>query len=130
MFVTITRSSSCDAYVGSVLTSEEYNTRGTLVSGLTYRDVQSIDVFEGTVSPRSSFKISNAVAKLKSCQEYSRRKVVVQTVAPPSSVQNLPRALTDPSSRESLDNLEAEKLVQSQLKGSSHRGSTFLDPCH
>ena len=35
---------------GRILTPEEYNTRGTLVSGLTYRDVQSIDIFEGTVS--------------------------------------------------------------------------------
>ena len=33
-----------------LLFSEDYTTRGTLVRGLTYNDVNALDIFEGTAS--------------------------------------------------------------------------------
>ncbi|KAK8850714.1 hypothetical protein IAR55_004634 [Kwoniella newhampshirensis] len=76
-----------------VLTSEEVNTRGTLVRGLTYADVNALDLFEGT--------------------EYSRTCLPVQALTSPSTINRLPEALANPTSRVRLDNLEAEKAVKS-----------------
>lgn len=43
----------------------------------------------------------------------------MQALTPPSSVHDLPSALTDPESRQDLDNVEADKVVQSQISGSN-----------
>ncbi|WWD07144.1 hypothetical protein V865_005241 [Kwoniella europaea PYCC6329] len=76
---------------GDVLTSEEVNVRGTLVKGLTYKDVNLLDIYEGI--------------------EYLRDKLPVQALSPPTATSSLAQAISDPTSRVSLDNLEAEKTV-------------------
>nr|XP_018259566.1 uncharacterized protein I303_07634 [Kwoniella dejecticola CBS 10117]OBR81724.1 hypothetical protein I303_07634 [Kwoniella dejecticola CBS 10117] len=64
---------------GDVLTSEEVNVRGTLVKGLTYTDVNALDLYEGI--------------------EYTRDKLPVQALSPPSDISSLAKAIADPTSR-------------------------------
>lgn len=42
-----------DKIMDQPLKEEEYNTRGTFVSGLTVMDVRALDIFEGDVSDPS-----------------------------------------------------------------------------
>ncbi|WRT70899.1 uncharacterized protein IL334_007898 [Kwoniella shivajii] len=89
---------------GDILTSEEVNVRGTLVKGLTYADVNALDIYEGI--------------------EYTREKVVIQALTAPSSIPSLSKAISDPTSRVALDNLEAEKTVNKIRPGAGTQ-STF-----
>ncbi|WVF67835.1 hypothetical protein IAT40_002596 [Kwoniella sp. CBS 6097] len=98
---------------GDVLMSEEVNTRGTLVKGLSYADINALDIFEGT--------------------EYSRVKVPVQALTRAATIDKLPPALSNPTTRVALDNLEAEKAVNhfkagSEVQDASGKAkSKFLD---
>ncbi|WWC92518.1 uncharacterized protein L201_007477 [Kwoniella dendrophila CBS 6074] len=91
---------------GDVLTSEEVNVRGTLVKGLKYEDVNALDIYEGI--------------------EYSRDKLPVQALSPPSDVSSLAKAISNPETRVSLDNLEAEKTVNTLKAGSGVKESSGL----
>ncbi|KAL7420902.1 hypothetical protein Q5752_004856 [Cryptotrichosporon argae] len=54
--------------------------RGTLVLGLTYKDMSALDIFEGT--------------------QYARAKVAVKTLGPARTVRGLTAELADPAERE------------------------------
>ncbi|WVQ86188.1 hypothetical protein IAT38_008356 [Cryptococcus sp. DSM 104549] len=68
---------------GKAPSPEELNTRGTLVRGLSYTDVNALDLFEGT--------------------EYSRIRLPIRTLTSPAPISNLPKGLIDPTSRLSID---------------------------
>ncbi|GFZ51325.1 LOW QUALITY PROTEIN: hypothetical protein JCM24511_09085 [Saitozyma sp. JCM 24511] len=78
---------------GTIFLIEDYNTRGTLVKGLTYEDMHALDIFEGP--------------------EYSRVRLPVQTLTSPAFVSDLPEEILDPSLRRPLDNIEADRYVKS-----------------
>jgi hypothetical protein len=96
---------------GSALSAEEYNTRGTLVSGLSYQDIKALDIFEGSVSLRYAPPKADSRMKL-TWQEYARRRVVVQTLTRATSAHGLP---SSPRGRagEALDMEESKKAVMS-----------------
>lgn len=77
-----------DTILGHQLEEEENITRGTFVSGLTIMDVRALDIFEG--------------------DEYKRRKVVVRTLYPPSTVHEVPNFLAHPEIREPVDTPQSQ----------------------
>ncbi|ORY28005.1 pyridoxal phosphate-dependent transferase [Naematelia encephala] len=70
------------------ISKEEINTRGTLVYGLSYKDVQALDVFEGN--------------------QYARKKLTIRTLGPKADLHSVPVSLSDPSSRIKLESQETE----------------------
>ncbi|WVR08776.1 hypothetical protein IAU60_005834 [Kwoniella sp. DSM 27419] len=68
--------------------SKGLSTRGTLVRGLSYKDISLLDIYEGT--------------------EYSRKKLPVQTLTEPAPINELPSTLSDPTSRVSAENTPPE----------------------
>jgi hypothetical protein len=55
-------------------------------------------------------------------QEYSRIKIEVQTLSPPSDIQSLPKSLTDPTSREDMDKDQADKAAKNLQVGTLKEG--------
>lgn len=95
--------------------AEDVNTRGTLVRGLQHSDVHAIDVFEGTVRPVHF----HPEAADTFAEEYSRKRLPIQSLTSPARISYLPTALKSPTERESMDNLEAERQVTSMKCSSS-----------
>ena len=97
-----------------ISTSEDMNTRGTLVKGLRVEDVKALDVFEGTVCLLTAGLDPCAEGRL---QQYSKKRLLVQSLTHPAKITDLPTALSRPNDREPMDNPEAEKYVKLLKKG-------------
>jgi hypothetical protein len=81
------------------------------VSGLSYHDIEALDIFEGSVSLRPVPAKQDSRTNLMR-QEYARRRIVVQTIGPATSAHGLPSTLRDRGSGPP-DMDESKKAVKS-----------------